>query len=263
MMEREDLIVGSEMSKMEVFLLLMALGMVSSFIGTLAGGGGIITLPAMMLIGIPIQYGIATNKFSSGIASFTSIIYILKHKIFTVKALLPVVIISVLGGMVGAIATTSVSEQTMNVTALVLLAFALFVTIRNKKWVAEVKEKSFNQKPSIFSKLIPFFIGIYDGGFGPDSATFSIIHYMREQFSYVQSAQLSRVLNFGSCVGAFVIFYQTGYINWHYAIALAIGSALGTQIGLLALPKIPLKVARTLLISIICMLIGQVVVKTF
>ncbi|NEY73185.1 sulfite exporter TauE/SafE family protein [Bacillus mesophilus] len=248
---------------MEVFLLLMALGMVSSFIGTLAGGGGIITLPAMMLIGIPIQYGIATNKFSSGIASFTSIIYILKNKIFTVKALLPVVIISVLGGIVGAIATTSVSEQTMNVTALVLLAFALFVTIRNKKWVAEVKEKSFNQKPGFFSKLIPFFIGIYDGGFGPGSATFSIIHYMREQFSYVQSAQLSRVLNFGSCVGAFVIFYQTGYINWHYAIALAIGSALGTQIGLLALPKIPLKVARTLLISIICMLIGQVVVKTF
>jgi uncharacterized membrane protein YfcA len=263
MMKGEDLIVGSEMSEMEVFLLLMALGMISSFIGTLAGGGGIITLPAMMLIGIPIQYGIATNKFSSGIASFTSIIYILKNKIFTIKALLPVVFISVLGGMVGAIATTSVSEQTMNVTALVLLVFALFVTIRNKKWVAEAEQKSFDQKPSFMAKLIPFFIGIYDGGFGPGSATFSIIHYMREQFSYVQSAQLSRVLNFGSCVGAFIIFYQTGYINWHYAIALAIGSAFGTQIGLLALPKIPLKVARTLLISIICMLIGQIVVKTF
>ncbi|WP_456276911.1 sulfite exporter TauE/SafE family protein [Bacillus sp. AK128] len=247
---------------MEVFLLLMGLGMVSSFIGTLAGGGGIITLPAMMLIGIPIQYGIATNKFSSGIASFTSIIYILRHKIFTVRGLLPVVFISVLGGMVGAIATTSVSEQVMNLVALVLLVFALFVTIRNKKWVAEIKDSTPTQKPGRLAKFIPFFIGIYDGGFGPGSATFSIIHYMREQYSYVKSAQLSRVLNFGSCVGAFIIFYQTGYINWNYAIALAIGSALGTQIGLLALPKIPLKMARTLLISIIFMLIGQVVVKT-
>jgi uncharacterized membrane protein YfcA len=251
-----------EMSEMEVFLLLMGLGMISSFIGTLAGGGGIITLPAMMLIGIPIQYGIATNKFSSGIASFTSIIYVLKNKIFTLKSLLPVIFISILGGMVGAIATTSVSEQTMNIAALILLVFALFVTIRNKKWVAEVKDLKSNQKPSFLSKLIPLFIGIYDGGFGPGSATFSIIHFMREQYSYVKSAQLSRVLNFGSCVGAFIIFYQTGYINWNYAIALAIGSALGTQIGLLALPKIPLKIARTLLISIIFMLIGQVVVKT-
>lgn len=66
------------------FLLLMMIGMLSAFIGTLAGGGGIITLPAMMLIGIPIQVGIATNKFSSGIASFTSIIYLLKNKYFTV-----------------------------------------------------------------------------------------------------------------------------------------------------------------------------------
>ncbi|WP_246942900.1 sulfite exporter TauE/SafE family protein [Bacillus pinisoli] len=247
---------------MEVFLLLVGLGMVSSFIGTLAGGGGIITLPAMMLIGIPIQYGIATNKFSSGIASFTSILYILKNKIFTLKALIPVIVISVVGGMVGAIATTSVSERFMNIAALVLLVFALFVTIRNKKWVEELKDSGPNQSPSFLSKLTPFFIGIYDGGFGPGSATFSIIHYMRERYSYVQSAQLSRVLNFGSCVGAFIVFYQTGYINWNYAIALAIGSALGTQLGLVALPKVPLKIARTLLISIIFMLIGQVVVKT-
>jgi uncharacterized membrane protein YfcA len=246
---------------METFLLLMGLGMISSFIGTLAGGGGIITLPAMMLVGIPIQVGIATNKFSSGIASFTSIIYLLKNKVFTLKALLPVMIISFFGGIVGAIATSSVTERTMNIAALVLLVFALFVTMRNKKWVSAVQEAS--QKPTLISKIAPFFIAIYDGGFGPGSATFGIIHFMREQYSYVKSAQLSRVLNFGSCAGAFIIFYHTGYVNWHYAIALAIGSSLGTQIGLVALPKIPLKLARTLLITIICMLIGQVVVKTF
>jgi uncharacterized membrane protein YfcA len=246
---------------METFLLLMGLGMISSFIGTLAGGGGIITLPAMMLVGIPIQVGIATNKFSSGIASFTSILYLLKNKVFTLKGLLPVIIISFFGGIVGAVATSSVTEQTMNIAALVLLVFALFVTMRNKKWVSAIQEAS--QKSSLFSKITPFFIAIYDGGFGPGSATFGIIHFMREQYSYVKSAQLSRVLNFGSCAGAFIIFYQTGYVNWHYAIALAIGSSLGTQIGLVALPKIPLKLARTLLITIIFMLIGQVVVNTF
>jgi uncharacterized membrane protein YfcA len=246
---------------MTTFLLLVGLGMISAFIGTLAGGGGIITLPAMMLVGIPIQVGIATNKFSSGVASFTSVIYLLKNKIFTIKGLIAIILSAFVGGIIGAIVTTSVSEQTMNITALLLLVFALLVTMRNKKWVAEAKEAAAKSTP--LSKIIPFLIAIYDGGFGPGSSTFGIIHFMREQYSYVKSAQLSRVLNFGSCAGAFIIFYQTGYVDWHYAIALAIGSALGTQMGLVALPKIPLKMARTLLITIIFMLIGQVVVKTF
>ncbi|MFZ3591176.1 sulfite exporter TauE/SafE family protein [Bacillus sp. DJP31] len=247
---------------MTTFLLLMGLGMVSAFIGTLAGGGGIITLPAMLLVGIPIQVGIATNKFSSGVASFTSILYLLKHKVFSIKGLLAIVLIAFFGGIAGALVTTSVSEQTMNTTALVLLVFALFVTMKNKKWVASVAQET-EQKSKYLSKIIPFFIAIYDGGFGPGSSTFGIIHFMREQYSYVKAAQLSRVLNFGSCAGAFIIFYQTGYVEWHYAIALAIGAAIGTQIGMATLPKIPLSVARAMLITIILLLIGQVVVKTF
>ncbi len=249
------------MHRMVTFLLLMGLGMVSAFIGTLAGGGGIITLPAMMLVGIPIQVGIATNKFSSGVASFTSILYLLKNKVFSIKGLMLIVCSAFLGGIVGALVTTSVNEQTMNISALVLLVFALFVTLRNKKWVSDVSQETI-QKSTILSRLVPFLIAIYDGGFGPGSSTFGIIHYIKEQYSYVKAAQLTRVLNFGSCAGAFIIFYQTGYVNWHYAIALALGSVLGTQIGLAALPKIPLRLARAMLVSIIFLLIGQVVIKT-
>lgn len=256
------LLVRRDDEQMVTFLLLVALGMVSAFIGTLAGGGGIITLPAMMLVGIPIQVGIATNKFSSGVASFTSILYLLKNRLFTIKALIAIVMIAFFGGIIGALVTTSVSEKTMNIMALILLVFALFVTIRNKKWIEEVAQEK-RQKSTIVSRIIPFFIAIYDGGFGPGSSTFGIIHFMREKYSYVKSAQLSRVLNFGSCAGAFIIFYQTGYVNWNYAIALAIGSAIGTQIGLVALPKVPLRLARGMLITIIFLLIGQVVGKTF
>jgi len=56
-----------------ISLTLVCIGMVAAFIGTLAGGGGLITLPAMMLVGIPIQTSIATNKFSTGISSLSSI----------------------------------------------------------------------------------------------------------------------------------------------------------------------------------------------
>jgi uncharacterized protein len=62
--------------------------------------------------------------------------------------------------------------------------------------------------------------------------------------TYMKAIQLTRVLIPGSCLGAFIVFYQTGFVQWHYAIAMAISSAVGSQIGLLALPKVPLEFAK-------------------
>jgi uncharacterized protein len=243
-----------------LFLTLLGVGIFSSFVGTLAGGGGLITLPAMMLVGIPIQMGIATNKFSSGIAALTSVSYLLKSKQLKGKTIFINVSIAFLGGICGALITSSISEKIMNVIALTLLVFALIVTIKNKNWTSTVEGK-IQKADSITSRIIPFFIAVYDGGFGPGSSTFGIIHYMSRSNTYMKAVQLTRVLILGSCLGSFIVFYYTGFVQWHYAIAMAVGSALGSQIGLLALPYIPLRFAKSLLITIIFLLIGQVVYK--
>jgi uncharacterized protein len=115
------------------FFLLSLIGILSSFVGTLAGGAGLITLPAMVLVGIPVQTGIATNKFSTGFASLTSISYLLKNKELDVKTIGSTIFISFIGGVIGASVTSSISEKTMNAVTLVLLIFALFVSLKNKQ----------------------------------------------------------------------------------------------------------------------------------
>nr|WP_233414676.1 sulfite exporter TauE/SafE family protein [Anoxybacillus caldiproteolyticus] len=232
-----------------LFFALLGVGIISSFVGTLAGGGGLITLPAMMLVGVPIQIGIAANKFSSGIAALTSVSYLLKNKYLDSKTICMNVCIALLGGICGALITTSIDEKTMNVIALILLVVALIVTLRSKQWVSSVEGK--NKKTSIVSRIVPFFIAAYDGGFGPGSSTFGIIHYMSQENTYMKAVQLTRVLILGSCLGAFGVFYQTGFVQWHYAFAMAIGSAIGSQFGLLTLPHIPVRYAKSLLITII------------
>lgn len=247
---------------LDTFLItLLIIGIFSSFVGTLAGGGGLITLPAMMILGIPIQTGIATNKFSSGFAAFTSVTYLLKNKQLNVTTIVINVTIAFLGGICGALITTSLSEKTMNIIALILLALALFVTFKNNNWVSSVDVNRTQKGDSLSSRIITFCIAIYDGGFGPGSSTFGIIHYMDRSETYVKAVQLTRVLIFGSAFGAFIIFYLTGFVQWPYAIALAIGSTLGSQMGLMALPHIPIKLAKSLLITIIVLLIGEMVYK--
>ncbi|MCK1989710.1 sulfite exporter TauE/SafE family protein [Lysinibacillus fusiformis] len=241
----------------KISLTLICIGIIAAFIGTLAGGGGLITLPAMMLVGIPIQTSIATNKFSTGISALSSIFYLLYHKELHLKPILKYIPIAGIGGVGGVLLAVSLSEKAMNFTACILLIFALVVTLKNKAWTNTVN----HTEHTTSSLWQPFFIAMYDGGFGPGSSTFSILYYLRCQHTYIKAVQFTRALLFGSCTGAFIVFYQTGFIQWHYAIAMALGSILGSQLGLLVLPHIPIKIAKLLLPVIISLLIIQMLWK--
>jgi len=247
----------------EGLILIFLIGGVSSFVGTLAGGGGLITLPAMMLTGIPIQTSIATNKFSSGIAAFSSLIYLIRRKQLRFRGISIILLLAFSGGISGAFITAHVSENTMNFIAFSLLIFALVVTLKNNDWLEAVNKNERASHHKFWIPVIPFCIAIYDGGFGPGSSTFGIIFYMKNNHSYIKAVQLTRVLIFGSCAGGFIIYYQTGFLDWPIAIAMALGSIIGSQIGLIVLPKVPLKIAKILLISIICLLITQMIYRTF
>jgi len=250
------IVVGLFYTKLSMTL--VCIGIFAAFIGTLAGGGGLITIPAMMLVGIPIQTSIATNKFSSGIAALSSIFYLLYHEELRLASIIKYVAVAIAGGICGALLTVSMSEKAMNIIACTLLIFALFVTLKNKEWTVTSEENDTKHNNRLWQ---PFLIAAYDGGFGPGSSTFSILHYLRYHYSYIKAVQLTRVLIFGSCSGAFLVFYQTGFIQWEYAIAMAVGSIIGSQLGLLVLPKIPIKAAKILLIVIISLLLIQVTIK--
>lgn len=242
-------------------ILMFFLGLLGNFIGTLAGGGGLLTLPAMIIFNTPVQVGIGANKFSTGIASFTNVIYLWKNKFFSINLIIQIIIYGFIGGVIGALITTSLNEKILNITVIILLLTALFLTlIKPSKENNGITEEI---KSSLKLKIIDFFVGIYNGGFGPGSATFGIILYMREGIRYVQSARMARILIFGSNFGAFIIFYQSGYIYWHITIPLAIGAITGAQIGMYVLPKIPQELARKLLIGITLLLIIQVSLKLF
>ena len=239
---------------------LVFIGLGASFLGTLAGGAGLITVPGMMLTGIPIQTSIATNKFSSGIAAISSVFYLIRYKQLTVKSIITNLLIAFLGGIGGSLLTSNIHEETMNIVAFFLLCFALIITLKNKEWTANIQlvQKPLTNKMKLY---IPFFVAVYDGGFGPGSSTFSILYYMKNCHTYMKAVQMTRVLILGSCAGGFIVFYQNGFIHWSYAISMAIGSIIGSQLGLLLLPRIPPKIAKTLLLLIICLLIIQMVYK--
>jgi uncharacterized protein len=209
-------------------IILYFVGLVATTIGTLAGGGGLISLPAMMLLGIPVHSAIGANKFSNTFSSFSSFLMIYRKKEVSKKEALIVFPISLVGGITGGILASAISENLMYWLAIVLLGFALLTSFLGKGSFTGTKSLTLSKKTS----LSLYGIGIYDGLFGPGQGTLMMYLFSHLKFSYLRSVGLARIATFSSCFGASISFIATDKIIWPLTIALLFGSLSGARVGI-------------------------------
>ncbi|QDQ02024.1 sulfite exporter TauE/SafE family protein [Lysinibacillus fusiformis] len=236
--------------------ILFTIGLLAAVIGVLFGAAGFILLPAMLLVGIPIHTTVAVNKFATGISALSNVLSFLIKGHLSLKKFTSLMMITSLGGVFGAFLATLLTEQVMNVVACISLIFAFFIVLCSHKFMGkDIKETQ--EQP--MNKLIPFAISIYDGGFGPGSALMNITYYLKKQYIYIKAVELTRIITFSSCTGAFLFYYFTGFVNWGIAIPVSIGSIAGSFLGLKIIPYIKTKWIQILLPIIFFLLIVQVV----
>lgn len=214
------------MIKMDYFLL-FCIGVIATTVGTLAGGGGLISLPAMLFLGMPIHSAIGANKVSNTISSFSSFFTLYKRKQISLKESSWLVPFSLGGGIAGGLIATQLSSENLYVIAIILLVFAFFSSFIGKS-------KTIGAQPL---KLTPvsgtglFGIGIYDGLFGPGQGTLMLYLFSYLNIAYVRSVGLVRLATFSSCFGAAISYILSGAIIWPMTLALMAGSVTGAQLG--------------------------------
>lgn len=236
--------------------ILFTIGLLAAIIGVLFGAAGFILMPSLLLVGIPIHTTVAVNKFATGISALSNVVSFVITGRLSVKKYFSFMIVSCLGGVLGAIFAILLSERIMNVVACISLIFAFMMVLRSNKWIVkdvkEIEEQRIN-------KLIPFAISIYDGGFGPGSALMNITYFLKKQHHYLKAVELTRMISLSSCTGAFLFYYLTGIVNWGIAIPVSLGSIAGSFIGLKIIPYIQTKWIQIILPIIFLFLIVQVV----
>ncbi|MBS2968662.1 sulfite exporter TauE/SafE family protein [Metabacillus sp. KIGAM252] len=234
---------------------LLFIGAITSFLGTLAGGGGLIGMPAMILYGLPIHQIIAAVKFSNTISSFSSFFFLLRSDEIKMKEVIKIIPFALAGGITGASLAGMIPEKFMNGIALILLAFALLLSmIKNP-------QKRSDPSSKLPAKSFPMIygIGVYDGLFGPGQATLSMYMYFQIGLSYLQSIAYTRFQTFISCIGAFTMYLSAGMVNFKAAIPLAIGSVIGAQLSVRTAKFISFASAKWIIRGATVLLIGQIV----
>lgn len=230
-----------------LLLLLFLAAFVAGFIDAIAGGGGLITVPALLIAGFsPIQT-LGTNKLQSLFGSGAATLAYAGGGHVSLKAQLPMAAMSAVGAAIGAVATTYIPGSVLQaMMPLLLIAIALYFGF--KPAISDIDQHS-KMTPFLFGLTIVPVIGFYDGVFGPGTGSFFMLAFvLLAGFGLLKATAHTKMLNFASNIGAFCIFAFSGVILWKAGLVMGVGQFLGAQTGSRLAMRIGARIIRPLLV---------------
>lgn len=235
-------------------------GFLAAAVDAIAGGGGIISLPAILATGIPPHFALGTNKFASTCGSLTSSFRFARSK----KVHFPLVKYQIpctaVGAALGVYTALRIDEGFLNWFIVVMIfAVAIYTTFK-KDFGANGNFKGLNRKNFSIGLLFAFGLGFYDGFFGPGAGSFLIFLFISIfGFDFTLAAGNSKVLNFTSNVVSLVLFAISGKIIYLVAIPMALSMILGAYVGSHIAIKNGAKVIKPIFITIAVLLIVKLI----
>jgi len=217
---------------MSKLIFLCIAGFFAALIDSIAGGGGLISLPAFLLAGVPPYFALGTNKFASTSASLTSSLKFAKSgkvQFGLLKYLIPFTLI---GAVLGVKSVLNIDQKYLSTIVLVLVLAVGIYSFFSKSIGIEDKYIGIKKKGLFLGILLAFVLGFYDGFFGPGVGSFLIFGLIGIfGFDFVHASGNARVLNFISNITALIIFALNKQINYYYGIPVAILMIIGARIG--------------------------------
>lgn len=221
-----------ELSLFSIVLLLVA-GLVAGFINTLAGGGSMLTLPALMMLGMPADIANATNRVGIFLQSFASVREFHKYNKLDTGAIVPMLIPTLSGALVGSLFASFLPAELLKPVLLAtMILMALVMLLKPDTIVPPVGTKPLGIKES--SLAIPglFLAGLY-GGFVQAGVGFILIAALAGSLRYdlIQTNALKMVCTGALSLVALIVFVIRDQVLWIPGLILAVGTIVGAVIG--------------------------------
>jgi len=245
---------------LKTFLIVCPLVFLGGFVDSIAGGGGLITLPAYLLAGLPMHTALGTNKFTSSLGTTVSTARYWKNNYVDKKLAIPTIAAALVGSAIGAKLTLLVPEKTLQYVLLIVLPVVSFFVLKKKNFGEEPAACSQSRKKTVvIATVASFVIGAYDGFYGPGTGTFIILVFTGFAKMNVKTASgNAKLMNLASNVAAVVTFIISGKVNFIIGGAAAIFSILGHYIGSGMLIKNSGKIVKPVILGVLVLLFLKV-----
>ncbi|SDT27001.1 TSUP family transporter [Pseudomonas prosekii] len=230
-----------------IVLFLIVGATAAGFIDSICGGGGLISVPVLLLAGFSPAQAIAANKLQGTLGGLASTHYYLNKNIIEWTVLRKMTIGSVIGGAFGTLIVNFVGNGFME-TALPIMLVGMAFYFAFSPSVSDVGGKAIMPISMLGASVIPC-IGIYDGFFGPGAGTFYLMALVSlGGMAMTQAVAYSRVLNLFSNAISLMIFIALGKMVWAAGLAMSLGEVIGVYLGSHLVHKNGVKLVKPLVV---------------
>jgi uncharacterized protein len=210
--------------------LLFVVGTAAGWVDSIAGGGGLITVPVLLGIGLPPAEALGTNKLQAVFGSGSAAWHYGRAGLISFRAAILGVIFTALGAVIGALAVQHIRPDFLRtVIPFLLIAIALFFLVRPQLGGVDARPH-FASSP--FHFLFGVALGFYDGFFGPGTGTFWAMAYvLLLGFNLTKATAHTKLMNFTSNAASLAMFALGGQAHLLAGLIMGAGQLLGARVG--------------------------------
>lgn len=219
-----------EMS-IEMLLFMAGAGFMASFIDSVVGGGGLISVPALMMTGLPPVTVLGTNKVAAVMGSLTSVVSFMRSGKVDVNMIRYLFPLSIFGSVGGVYTVRLIPPDFLRPIVVLMLVIVAVYSLLRKNWGEKSTYQGMTLKTGAMSAFVAVALGFYDGFFGPGAGSFLLFAFLCIGFDFIMSAGNARALNFGSNIAAAVMFAWFGLVDYAHAIPMGIAMIFGAIAG--------------------------------
>ncbi|WP_225026914.1 TSUP family transporter [Xinfangfangia pollutisoli] len=228
-------------------LLLVLAAFLAGFVDSIAGGGGLITLPALLLVGVDPVQALATNKLQGSFGSGTAALaYARAGQVRPREQLVMALIAGLAGGLGSALAYLIPPQIFRAAMPILLIAVAGFFALRPG---LTDQDRARRLSPGLFAVTLVPAVALYDGLFGPGTGSFFMLGFvLLAGQGLLKATAHTKLLNFASNLGSVLVFASSGAVLWAVALAMSVGQVAGAALGARLAMRVGARVIRPLLI---------------
>ena len=218
---------------LQTFLIVCPLVFLAGLIDAIGGGGGLISLPAYLIAGLPPHLAVGTNKMSSPFGTALATYRFVRAGLVNLKLAVPAVIAAIIGSSIGANISLLLPEEVMKYVLVIILPLSALLVMNKKIFNDKGSDKvTLDRRTYITATAAALIIGVYDGFYGPGTGTFLIIAFTVFAKLSVKSANAqAKVINLTTNITSLVVFLLGGQVIFSIGIAAALCNMLGGYIG--------------------------------
>ena len=228
---------------------LAAISLLAGFVNSIAGGGGLLIVPALMLAGLDPAQAIATNKVQGSFAAASATWTFGRKGLIRWDQAWRYAVVAFASGIAGALCVRFLPASVLEVLIPVLLiVIAIYFALSRKVRDADATAR---MTTLTFGLSAPVAIGFYDGIFGPGAGSFYMVAFVTLLgYGVVRATAHTKLLNFSSNLGSLLLYSATGAVVWPLGLVMAGASLVGAQIGSHVAMRFGVRIIRPLLVAV-------------